>query len=55
MENLSETAKDLDPVISEVPGLGLTLDVGHANLNASVNKSISIIEKFGADPSPSYA
>ena len=47
LENLSETAEDFDPVINEVPGLGLTLDVGHANLNGSINKSISIIEKFG--------
>jgi sugar phosphate isomerase/epimerase len=30
LENLSETAEDLEPVLSEVPDLGLTLDVGHA-------------------------
>ena len=47
LENLSETAEDLQPVISEVPDLGLTLDVGHANLSGSENKSIAIIEKFG--------
>ena len=47
MENLSESAEDLEPVINEVPNLGLTLDVGHANLGCSENKSISIIEKFG--------
>ena len=47
MENLSETAEDLEPVINEVPSLGLTLDVGHANLGGSENKSIAIIEKFG--------
>jgi len=33
--------------MNEVPALGLTLDVGHANLGGSGNKSISIIEKLG--------
>ncbi len=47
LENLSETADDLESVLSEVPDLGLTLDVGHANLGGSENKSISIIEKCG--------
>ncbi|MGO8822348.1 MAG: sugar phosphate isomerase/epimerase family protein [Desulfomonilaceae bacterium] len=47
LENLSESANDLEPVVSEVPSLGLTLDVGHANLGGSENKSIAIIEKFG--------
>jgi sugar phosphate isomerase/epimerase len=47
LENLSETAEDFEPVINQVPDLGLTLDVGHANLDGSENKSIPIIEKFG--------
>jgi hypothetical protein len=47
MENLSETAEDFEPVMDEVPDLGLTLDVGHANLDGAVNKSIAITEKFG--------
>ena len=47
LENLSETAEDFDPVICQVPDLGLTLDVGHANLGGSENKSSAIIEKFG--------
>ena len=47
LENLSESAEDLEPVMDEVPNLGLTLDVGHANLGSSENKSIAIIEKFG--------
>ena len=47
LENLSETAEDFEPVIDEVPDLGLTLDVGHANLGGSENKSIAFIEKFG--------
>ncbi len=46
-ENLPETAKDLKPVISEVADLRLTQHAGHANLNGSANKSISIIEKLG--------
>ena len=47
LENLSENAEDFESVVSEVPHLGLTLDVGHANLGGSENKSIPIIEKFG--------
>ncbi len=47
LENLSETAADLEPVMNEVRNLGLTLDVGHANLGGSENKSIAIVEKFG--------
>jgi sugar phosphate isomerase/epimerase len=47
LENLSENAEDFESVVSEVPYLGLTLDVGHANLGGSENKSIPIIEKFG--------
>ena len=47
LENLSETAEDFEHVINNVPDLGLTLDVGHANLGGAVNKSIAIIEKFG--------
>ena len=47
LENLSESAEDLEPAMNEVPDLGLTLDVGHANLGGLTNKSISIIEKLG--------
>ncbi|MGO8880412.1 MAG: sugar phosphate isomerase/epimerase family protein [Desulfomonilaceae bacterium] len=42
-----EIADDLEPAMNEVPDLGLTLDVGHANLNGPNNKSIAIIKKFG--------
>jgi len=48
LENLSETSEDLEQVLNEVPHLGLTLDVGHANLHDPVNESTSIIEKFGS-------
>ncbi|MHB8204733.1 MAG: sugar phosphate isomerase/epimerase family protein, partial [Desulfomonilaceae bacterium] len=47
MENLSETAEDIEPAMSEVPNVGLTLDVGHANLGGPENKSVVFIEKFG--------
>ncbi|MFA6224072.1 MAG: sugar phosphate isomerase/epimerase [Desulfomonilaceae bacterium] len=47
LENLSETAEDIEPVLDEVPHLGMTLDVGHANLYCSQNKSLSFIEKLG--------
>jgi sugar phosphate isomerase/epimerase len=47
LENLSETAEDIEPVWNEVPNLGITLDVGHANLYSAENKSISIIRKLG--------
>jgi sugar phosphate isomerase/epimerase len=47
IENLSETVDDIEPAMNEVPNLGLTLDVGHANLGGLGNKSIAIIEKFG--------
>jgi len=47
LENLSENPEDLDAVFHEVPSLGLTLDVGHANLDSPVNKSFEIIERLG--------
>jgi sugar phosphate isomerase/epimerase len=47
LENLSEPAADLSPVLSAVPGLGITLDVGHAELLTSSNTSIGIIRECG--------
>jgi sugar phosphate isomerase/epimerase len=47
LENLSETAEDIEPVVDEVPNLEITLDVGHANLYSAENKSLSIIKKLG--------
>jgi hypothetical protein len=44
LENLSETAEDLEPVLHDVPNLGITLDVGHANLYSAENKSLVIIK-----------
>ena len=43
IENLSEKAKDLLPVFEAVPELGLTLDIGHAQLLTSKNRSFEFI------------
>lgn len=47
LENLSERAQDLNPVLEAVPGLGITLDVGHAQILARTNASFQIIKKLG--------
>ena len=46
LENVSETAGDLEIVIEEVPNLQLTLDIGHAQLLGSANESFEIIRRF---------
>lgn len=47
LENLSEPAADLKPLVLEIPGLGITLDVGHAQLITQENRSFEIIEQLG--------
>jgi sugar phosphate isomerase/epimerase len=47
LENVSETAADLEIVIEQIPDLWLTLDVGHAQLLTSENASFEIIRRFG--------
>ncbi|MGC8660342.1 MAG: sugar phosphate isomerase/epimerase family protein [Desulfomonilaceae bacterium] len=47
LENLSETAEDFEIVLADVPNLGITIDVGHANLHCAQNKSLSLIERLG--------
>lgn len=47
LENISETVEELEPVIAEISNLGLTLDTGHANLDAHENKATSIIKNLG--------
>ncbi len=47
LENLTETADDLDLALNAAPDLGITLDVGHANLHGLENISISIIDRLG--------
>jgi sugar phosphate isomerase/epimerase len=46
LENLSETATDLGPILAAVPDLGLTLDVGHGQLLTDTNTSFDIIENL---------
>ncbi len=43
IENLSEKASDLLPVFEAVPELGLTLDIGHAQLLTSKNRSFEFM------------
>jgi sugar phosphate isomerase/epimerase len=47
LENLSEPADDLADVLDAVPGLLLTLDVGHAQLLSRTNTSFGIIKRLG--------
>jgi sugar phosphate isomerase/epimerase len=46
LENLSESADDLGPVIDSVPGLAITLDVGHGQLLAERNTCFDIVERL---------
>jgi len=46
IENLSEAADVLDPALADVPGLGLTLDFGHAMLTHGTSTAPEIIEKL---------
>lgn len=47
-ENTSESVEDLVKLFGSFPGLGLTLDVGHANLNTEENKSLDILDSLGS-------
>jgi len=46
LENLSEPWIDLKPPLDAIPDLGLTLDVGHAQLLHPENTAPDIIERF---------
>jgi sugar phosphate isomerase/epimerase len=46
LENLSENALDLKAVLDAVPGLGITLDVGHGQLLAETNTAFDIIGRL---------
>ena len=48
LENLSESAEDLGPILDQVPGLVLTLDIGHAQLLTKINRSFEIIDELRA-------
>ncbi len=47
LENLSESATDLARMVEAVPGLVLTLDIGHGQLLAETNTAPGIIERLG--------
>lgn len=46
LENLSESAFDFSRIISSIPDLSLTLDVGHGQLLTDKNRSFEIIRHF---------
>jgi len=46
LENLSENYLDLAAVLEAVPGLGITLDVGHGQLLTETNTSFDIIDRL---------
>ncbi len=46
LENLSERASDLEYAFETLPLLGLTLDLGHAQLLSPVNNSFSFIARY---------
>jgi sugar phosphate isomerase/epimerase len=46
LENLSESATDLEAVLAVIPDLVLTLDVGHGQLLAETNTSFEILERL---------
>jgi sugar phosphate isomerase/epimerase len=46
LENLSENVQDLSMVVSSVPELSLTLDIGHGELLAEKNASYGIVEEL---------
>jgi sugar phosphate isomerase/epimerase len=47
LENLSESAADLEMALRSTSDLGLTLDVGHAQLFGPANTSFAILESLG--------
>ena len=47
LENVTESVSDLEPVLEAVPGLCVTLDVGHAQLGSPLNKSFEIVKRLG--------
>lgn len=46
MENLSESVAEFETILAQVPGLRMTLDVGHANLLTESNRSVDFIRRF---------
>ncbi|MBW1714522.1 MAG: sugar phosphate isomerase/epimerase [Deltaproteobacteria bacterium] len=46
IENLSEKAGDLAEIFEALPELGFTLDIGHAQLLTSENRSLGFIRRY---------
>jgi len=46
IENLSEEARDMARALNGIPGLRMTLDLGHAELLCEKNRSMGFIEQF---------
>ena len=46
LENLSESREDFSRILSNIPELSLTLDVGHGQLLTEENRSFEIIRAF---------
>jgi sugar phosphate isomerase/epimerase len=46
LENLSEQVSDLEHFFYKLPGLGMTLDLGHAQLLTKENNSIEFIKSY---------
>jgi sugar phosphate isomerase/epimerase len=44
IENLSEQHTSFEPLFNEIPGLKMTLDIGHAQLLSKENSSFGFIE-----------
>ncbi len=47
LENVTESASDLESVLNAVPELCLTLDIGHAQLASPLNNSVEIVKRLG--------
>lgn len=46
LENLSEPPEDIQPLLTECPELGLTLDIGHAQILCSQNTTVTFLERW---------
>jgi len=48
LENLSESASDLDYALNEIPDSAITLDIGHGQLLTNSNRAFEIITQLSA-------
>jgi sugar phosphate isomerase/epimerase len=49
LENLSESASDLEFALSNTPNGSITLDIGHAQLLTTTNRAFDIIERLASN------